>query len=51
MHGRPQPLKGKYYSSIFIHYLPVDWTLTGRDSQYNVPPVNSHIFLPPVNII
>lgn len=23
MHGRPRPFKGKYYSSIFIHYLPV----------------------------
>lgn len=38
MHGRPRTFKGKYYSSIFIHYLPVDWHLTAMDSQYMVPP-------------
>jgi len=36
MHGRPRPFKGKYYSSIFIHYLPVDWALTAMDSQFMV---------------
>jgi hypothetical protein len=37
MHGRPRPFHGKYYSSIFIHYLPTDWTHNSRDSQYMVP--------------
>ena len=30
MHGRPRPFKGKYYSSIFIHYLPVRTELFSR---------------------
>jgi len=38
MHGRPRPFKGKFYSSVFIHYVPVTWTLSGMDSQYYVPP-------------
>lgn len=38
MHGRPSPLKGRYYSSIFIHFLPADWPLTTQDAVYAVPP-------------
>ena len=25
LHGRPDPLEGDFYSSIFVHYTPVDW--------------------------
>jgi hypothetical protein len=27
LHGRPKPLKGKYYSNFFLHYAPttLDW--------------------------
>ena len=24
-HGRPQPLHGRSYASLFLHYRPVDW--------------------------
>ena len=27
LHGRPDPLEGDFYSSIFVHYTPVDWTV------------------------
>jgi prolyl 4-hydroxylase len=27
-HGRPYPLAGDYYASIFVHYRPVDWPLS-----------------------
>ncbi len=26
-HGRPYPLDGDYYASIFVHYTPVDWSI------------------------
>ncbi|KAJ1446666.1 hypothetical protein M885DRAFT_545600 [Pelagophyceae sp. CCMP2097] len=28
VHGRPRPLNGEWYTSLFIHYKPVDWHLT-----------------------
>ena len=27
LHGRPDPLEGDFYSSIFVHYTPVDWDI------------------------
>ena len=27
-HGRPQPLHGRHYASVFLHYRPVDWDET-----------------------
>lgn len=38
MHGRPRPFRGRYYSSLFVHYRPVGWPLATIDSQYSVPP-------------
>lgn len=29
-HGRPTPLKGRAYCSLFVHYQPVDWDVTYR---------------------
>jgi len=26
-HGRPYPLDGDYYASIFVHYTPLDWSI------------------------
>lgn len=41
LHGRLTTLKGKYYGSIFIHYMPEDtsiWNYTHDDVIANVPP-------------
>eukprot|EP00629_Pelagomonadales_sp_RCC1024_P000956 CAMPEP_0119271026 /NCGR_PEP_ID=MMETSP1329-20130426/7784_1 /TAXON_ID=114041 /ORGANISM="Genus nov. species nov., Strain RCC1024" /LENGTH=290 /DNA_ID=CAMNT_0007271067 /DNA_START=320 /DNA_END=1189 /DNA_ORIENTATION=- len=38
LHGRPRPFKGGWYSSLFIHYVPVGWHLTHDDATYAVPP-------------
>jgi Rps23 Pro-64 3,4-dihydroxylase Tpa1-like proline 4-hydroxylase len=27
-HGRPHPLRGRYYASLFLHYRPTDWLRT-----------------------
>ena len=24
-HGRPLPLKGRYFANIYFHYAPIDW--------------------------
>jgi len=37
MHGRPKKFKGKWYSSIFVHYYPAnDWNLDERDEEARV---------------
>jgi len=48
-HGRPKTFKGSWYSSIFVHYYPVDWDTVSRDmeSHYAVPPVWSKQYAPP----
>jgi hypothetical protein len=40
-HGRPRPLKGTWYSSIFVHYYPVGWNEVSRklETHYRVPPL------------
>lgn len=39
-HGRPTKYNGKWYSSIFIHYYPVDWDVKTEDqTHYRVPPI------------
>lgn len=38
LHGRPRPMKGRYYTSLFIHYRPVDWTLTHAMVDTYLPP-------------
>ncbi len=30
-HGRPWPMKGEYYASMFVHYAPPDWDLSQED--------------------
>ena len=32
-HGRPWPMKGDYYASMFVHYAPPDWDLTDADVE------------------
>jgi len=41
LHGRRQTLKGKYYASIFVHYMPKEksiWDFSLEDVINNVPP-------------
>lgn len=33
IHGRPRPLEGQWYTSLFVHYRPVDWTLRMNDAR------------------
>ena len=42
MHGRPRPFRGKWYSSLFIHYRPTWWRDPDREIQLAVPPGASH---------
>mmetsp|Transcript_30016 Transcript_30016/g.34877 ORF Transcript_30016/g.34877 Transcript_30016/m.34877 type:complete len:350 (+) Transcript_30016:77-1126(+) len=39
-HGRPHTFKGSWYSSIFVHYYPVDWDLENKENEnhYAIPP-------------
>lgn len=30
-HGRPQPMYGDYYASMFVHYTPIDWKVSGQN--------------------
>eukprot|EP00591_Stephanopyxis_turris_P000736 CAMPEP_0195512032 /NCGR_PEP_ID=MMETSP0794_2-20130614/4143_1 /TAXON_ID=515487 /ORGANISM="Stephanopyxis turris, Strain CCMP 815" /LENGTH=282 /DNA_ID=CAMNT_0040639747 /DNA_START=300 /DNA_END=1148 /DNA_ORIENTATION=+ len=41
LHGRPRKFKGQWYSSLFVHYQPVDWSLE-RD-----PKMEAHFAVPP----
>mmetsp|Transcript_46037 Transcript_46037/g.107336 ORF Transcript_46037/g.107336 Transcript_46037/m.107336 type:complete len:411 (-) Transcript_46037:451-1683(-) len=38
LHGRPARFRGKWYSSIFVHYKPVGWPFHTVDAQFGVPP-------------
>jgi len=41
LHGRMKTFKGKYYGSIFLHYMPVDRSIWDYDNEQviaNVPP-------------
>lgn len=39
LHGRPKKMKGGWYSSLFIHYHPVDWDpeKVAMDNHYRIP--------------
>mmetsp|Transcript_12344 Transcript_12344/g.20908 ORF Transcript_12344/g.20908 Transcript_12344/m.20908 type:complete len:123 (+) Transcript_12344:58-426(+) len=40
LHGRPRRFHGTYYSSLFLHYAPIDWNKEGRlDNHFRVPPL------------
>ena len=39
-HGRPRKMKGRWYSSLFMHYAPITWdmsTKVPRDAVCDVP--------------
>lgn len=40
-HGRPKPFNGEWYSSLFIHFYPVDWEAerVRMDAHYRVPAI------------
>eukprot|EP00816_Leptocylindrus_hargravesii_P012975 CAMPEP_0196803248 /NCGR_PEP_ID=MMETSP1362-20130617/2616_1 /TAXON_ID=163516 /ORGANISM="Leptocylindrus danicus, Strain CCMP1856" /LENGTH=376 /DNA_ID=CAMNT_0042174705 /DNA_START=45 /DNA_END=1175 /DNA_ORIENTATION=+ len=40
LHGRPREFKGKWYSSVFVHYYPEGWDIGRRtlENQFAVPP-------------
>ena len=38
MHGRPHPFRGRWYSSLFVHYRPVDWSIDTATIVDAVPP-------------
>ena len=40
-HGRPTRYNGKWYSSLFTHYHPVDWDAdqVSLDTHYRIPPI------------
>ena len=40
LHGRPANFSGSWYSSLFLHYAPVDWDphRVHMDSHYRIPP-------------
>lgn len=42
IHGRPFPLKGKYFANVFVHFEPVA-NLDGTESEYYYPELD----LPP----
>jgi hypothetical protein len=41
VHGRPKRFNGSYYSSIFLHYYPIDWGGDQRrmDAHYRIPAI------------
>ena len=43
LHGRPTRFKGKWYSSIFVHYYPKDW-----DVSQSVSPFIDYLCIPSV---
>jgi len=38
VHGRPRPLKGQWYTSLFVHYKPVEWDVKTNDAKRIVDP-------------
>ena len=38
LHGRPKVLRGKFYSSLFLHYHPADWSLSDEHVEQVIPP-------------
>jgi len=39
VHGRPRPLNGNWYSSLFVHYRPATWDIDTADAIKVVEPV------------
>ncbi|KAJ8601841.1 hypothetical protein CTAYLR_002638 [Chrysophaeum taylorii] len=38
IHGRPRPLLGRWYTSLFVHYRPAGWTTKTSDAKAIVEP-------------
>eukprot|EP00586_Coscinodiscus_wailesii_P006433 CAMPEP_0172489630 /NCGR_PEP_ID=MMETSP1066-20121228/19765_1 /TAXON_ID=671091 /ORGANISM="Coscinodiscus wailesii, Strain CCMP2513" /LENGTH=323 /DNA_ID=CAMNT_0013257631 /DNA_START=174 /DNA_END=1145 /DNA_ORIENTATION=+ len=40
LHGRPIAFHGSWYTSVFVHYYPLDWDTSTREleSHYGIPP-------------
>lgn len=38
IHGRPKPMKGRFYTSLFLHYRPRDWRVRMDDARRIVEP-------------
>lgn len=39
VHGRPKRFRGSFYSSLFLHYAPVGWSVEERrENHFRVPP-------------
>jgi len=38
VHGRPRPMKGRWYTSLFVHYKPLDWNLRTNDARKVIEP-------------
>lgn len=47
VHGRPRPLKGNWYTSLFIHYRPRDWRTRTPDAKAIVEPLFFDFTKPP----
>jgi hypothetical protein len=44
LHGRPKPLRGSWYSSVFVHYRPVGWSdADHKEAARNALPPNWEI--------
>eukprot|EP00587_Corethron_hystrix_P017029 CAMPEP_0113323744 /NCGR_PEP_ID=MMETSP0010_2-20120614/16534_1 /TAXON_ID=216773 ORGANISM="Corethron hystrix, Strain 308" /NCGR_SAMPLE_ID=MMETSP0010_2 /ASSEMBLY_ACC=CAM_ASM_000155 /LENGTH=199 /DNA_ID=CAMNT_0000182795 /DNA_START=590 /DNA_END=1189 /DNA_ORIENTATION=+ /assembly_acc=CAM_ASM_000155 len=46
LHGRPRVFNGSWYSSIFLHYSPVDWNKEEKANaaHYAIPPTWSQMY-------
>lgn len=52
-HGRPRPFRGTWYSSVFVHFYPLDPPLKGDpilESHYAVPPHWNEPYTPPTEV-
>lgn len=47
IHGRPRPMKGRWYTSLFLHYRPEGWTTSTKDARGLVEPIFHHFHAPP----
>jgi len=41
IHGRPRPMKGRWYTSLFVHFAPTTWSVATRHARDLVEPIFS----------
>jgi len=46
VHGRPRPLNGRWYTSLFCHWRPTDWTTKTNDARALIEPFWPHYHEP-----